>query len=101
MSVALKYHNVPTVYKGIRYQSKKEANHAFELDLALRSGQLLEYKRQVPFELIAGIKYIVDFVEKWETGELRYVDVKGYKTDVYKLKKKIVEFMYKIKITEV
>jgi len=28
-------------------------------------------------------------------------DVKGYKTDVYKLKKKLVEAIYKIKIEEV
>jgi hypothetical protein len=97
-----KYHNEPTFYNGIRFHSKKEARHAWELDLAKKSGDLEEYFRQVPFELPGGVKYFLDFKEYWKGGEVRYVDVKGYsKEAVYRMKKKMVEAIYKIKIMEV
>lgn len=96
-----KYGNKPTYYNGIRYHSKKEANYAFGLDLALKSGELVEYFRQVPFLLPGNIKYFLDFKEVWKNGEIRYVDVKGFRGDsVYRMKKKQVEALYGIKILE-
>ena len=34
-------------------------------------------------------------------GRIEYVDVKGVKTDIYRIKKKLVEALYSIKIKEV
>ena len=36
----------------------------------------------------------------WADGTITYEDVKGFKTEVYKLKKKLIETLYPIKITE-
>lgn len=96
----LKYHNKPTVYNGVWYHSKKEAKYAAELDLAKKAGDLKFFLSQVAFHLPGGIKYLCDFVEFWKNGEVRFVDVKGFKTSTYRLKKKLVESIYPIEIIE-
>jgi hypothetical protein len=45
-------------------------------------------------------RYYADF-EYYENDEYIVEDVKGVKTSVYKLKKKLIEAQYKIRITEV
>jgi hypothetical protein len=49
-------------YKGVVYDSKKEASKATELDLCVQAGEIAFYLRQVPFDLGAGVKYVADFV---------------------------------------
>jgi dissimilatory sulfite reductase (desulfoviridin) alpha/beta subunit len=71
------------------------------LQLAKKSGQLLFSLRQVPFHLSANIRYVVDFVEFWADGTVRFVDIKGFRTPMYKLKKKQVEAEYPITIIEI
>jgi len=95
-----KFGNIPTFTDGIRFQSKKESRYYQDLLLARRSGDLLFFLRQTPFHLPGGVKYIVDFVEFWKSGEIRFVDVKGHKTQTYKIKKSLVESLYPITITE-
>lgn len=96
-----KFRNVPTDVNGIKFSSKKEAKHWADLELAKRSGILLFALRQVPFHLPGNVRYVVDFVEFWASGEVRFVDVKGFKTQMYKVKKKMIEAEYPIQITEV
>jgi hypothetical protein len=98
--VASKYHNQPTEVGGVYFQSKKEANYYAGLLLAQRSGDLLFCLRQVPFHLPGGVKYIVDFAEFWKNGTTRFVDVKGFRTATYRLKKRQVEALYPVKIIE-
>ena len=88
-------------YDGIKFSSKREAKYYQDLVLAKKSGDLLFFLRQVPFHLQAGIRYVCDFVEFWKTGEVRFVDIKGFKTPMYTLKKKQVEAAYPITITEI
>lgn len=101
-----KYGAKKTEYNGIKYDSKKEAEFARKLDLTRKSlnSNILDVERQVPFEIrLNGIKickYILDFKVTYKTGEIDYIDVKGMKTPVYRLKKKLVEAQYGIKITE-
>lgn len=95
-----KFKNQPTEVEGVRFQSKKEAKYYQDLCLARRSGDLLFFLRQVPFHLPGGVRYIVDFVEFWKSGETRFVDVKGFKTPTYQMKKKIVESEYPVEIIE-
>lgn len=95
-----KFHNVPTVVSGIRFSSKKEAKYFEQLQLAKKSGELLFFLRQVPFHLESGVRYVCDFAEFWKNGEVRFVDTKGFKTQVYRLKKKQVEVEYPITIIE-
>lgn len=96
-----KYSAKAVAIDGIRFSSKKEARYYGNLKLAQKSGELLYFLRQVPFDLPGGIKYRVDFAEFWKNRAIKYVDVKGYKTKEYIIKKKLVESLYPVEITEV
>lgn len=100
-----KYHAKPTYVGGIRFASKKEASRYTELCLLANNYKIQGLKCQVKFPLIKKskygreVRYIADFVY-YENGELVVEDVKGYKTDVYKLKKRMMAELYGIIIKE-
>lgn len=92
---------------GTVYDSKKEYKRHMELMLLQRAGEISDLKRQVPYELIPkqdgerAVTYVADFVYKdARTGEEVVEDCKGFKTDVYKLKRKMLRYKYGIKILE-
>jgi len=64
-----------------------------------------DLKTQVKFPLIKKsahgreIVYIADFVY-YENGKMVVEDTKGFKTDVYKLKKRLMAELYDIEIKE-
>ena len=105
-----KYKNKKVEYKGIKFDSKKEYLRYLVLEDMQRKGEIEGLQLQVPFVLIPpfqlnnikykGIKYIADFVYK-KDGKLVVEDVKGMKTDVYKIKKKLMAYMHKVEIKEV
>jgi hypothetical protein len=86
-----KYGNKRTEYKGVMYDSKREADRAWELDQMQKAGIIKGYERQVPFELAAGIIYKADFVVEYMDGHKEIEDVKGYRTAIYRLKKKLMK----------
>ena len=100
-----KYHSKKEMVDGITFASKKEARRYQELKLLERAKAIQDLKLQVAFPLIKKsingreIKYIADFVY-YEDGKLIVEDTKGYRTDVYKLKKRLVAELYGIKIRE-
>ena len=102
-----KYGAVRTTVDGISFASKAEAKRYGELKLLEKAGQIggLELQPRFPLEH-RGIKlttYIADF-SYWTMGQppQRVIeDVKGMKTAVYRLKKKLVEAHYGITITEI
>lgn len=96
-----KFHAVLTECDGIKFQSKKEAAYFRELQARVHMGEVAYFLRQVPFDLIGGVKYRVDFMECLKDGTIRYVDVKGYRTQTYKMKRRMVEASYPVKIVEV
>lgn len=92
-----KYHNQKTVIDGITFDSKREAQRYAQLLLMQRAGVIEGLRLQVPYILIdksdkgRAVKYIADFVyfdcqKRHEVIE----DVKGMRTDVYKLKKRLM-----------
>jgi hypothetical protein len=95
-----KFKAVPTEVDGIRFASKKEAQYYGELKLRQAAGLVLFFLRQVPFHLPGNIRYVCDFAEFMADGEVRFVDVKGFKTDMYKLKVKQVKDVYGVTIEE-
>lgn len=100
-----KYGNTRTTYNGRLYDSKKEAARAEELDMLTRADDgVLSWVPQPEFELVVNDvligKYIADFSVQWKDGSVTYEDVKGVRTPLYKLKKKLVEALYGITITE-
>lgn len=95
-----KYQNRKTELDGVTYDSKKEARRAAELNLMLKNGEIITLARQVRFRLTKGIEYVADFVYTTKDGEQIIEDVKGMKTDVYKLKKKLMKELRGIEILE-
>lgn len=95
-----KYRAVQTIVDGFKFPSKKQANYYRQLKAAQESGDLLFFLREAPFHFPGGGRYVVDFVEYWANGDVRFVDVKGFKTESYKFKKRMVEATYPIKIME-
>lgn len=102
-----KYGNRNTVIDGISFDSSKEARRYTELRLMERAGKIKNLELQVPFELLPkcgknrAVKYVADFVYIDENGKKIVEDVKGYRTEVYKLKKKMMLALLGIDITEV
>ena len=97
-----KYGAQKTTVDGIRFDSKKESERYSELRLLERSGAISDLKLQPKFELqegfrlqghaIRAITYVADFSYIFR-GQRIVEDVKGMKTQVYNLKKKM--FLYK------
>ena len=108
-----KYNSRKTVIDDITFDSKKEAKRYVELKKKQEEGEITDLRLQVPFELVPSftieidgknrkrrnIRYIADFTY-YENGQKVVEDVKGRKTDIYKLKKKLFEYKYKITIKE-
>ena len=103
--VKSKYRNKPT--NG--YASIKESKRAFQLKLMQEAGQIRNLREQVSYLLIPkqdgerSAKFIVDFTyEEWAGNGWRFVaeDVKGLRTDVYILKRKMLRFLHGIAVRE-
>ena len=102
-----KYGNEKTVVDGITFASRKEARRWQELKMLEKAGEITGLSRQLRIELIPKTKlyracyYVADFVyfDKKEKKTV-YEDVKGAKTEVYKLKKKILYWRHGIEIKE-
>ena len=108
-----KYQNKRTEVDGITFASKHESYRYIELKYLERVGQISELQLQRPFVLIGAQKdengkiierpvtYVADFVYKDQDGRTVVEDAKGMKTDVYKIKRKLMLSIYGIKIQEV
>lgn len=96
-----KYHNKKVLYKDMIFDSKKERDYYIILEALEKNGEISDLKWQVPFELqpkfkfngktIRAITYIADFTYI-KDGQLVIVDTKGYRTEIYKLKKKMMQY---------
>jgi|TARA_B100000959_G_C14787519_1_gene544134 hypothetical protein len=87
---------------GIVFDSKKEMHYYDGLQLLKQSGEVLFFLRQVPFHLAGGTRYLCDFCVFYTNGVVRFVDVKGFKTQTYLAKKKQVEDLYRpVEIEEI
>ena len=96
--------NIVTKYKNLKtdgFDSKKEAAYFNELKIKEKVGLITGIQCQVRFKLSVCV-YIADFVYlNLESGCWETVDCKGMKTQVYSIKKKMMENELKIKIKEV
>ena len=96
-----KYNARKVQLDGQTFDSQKEANYYLDCKARVAEGELRYILRQVPFHLPGGVKYLCDFQEHYPDGSVRYVDVKGQRTDLYIVKKKMVESLYPVEIVEV
>lgn len=95
-----KYHNQKVKVDGLLFDSRKEAKYYNSLKLLLLAKEIITFSRQVELILQEGfadqkpITYKADFLVVEKTGHCFFVDVKGMKTDVYKMKKKMLLAKY-------
>lgn len=118
-----KYHAKKTVVDGITFDSRKEARRYIDLKNMAKAGLISDLRLQVPYLLIPqhrepdiiGPKgghrkgrviekacyYVADFVYYDEQARERIIeDCKGVKTEVYKIKRKLMYDRYGIRIKE-
>ena len=97
-----KFNAIRVEYDGQKFSSKLEGDYFLYLTKLKSTGQVIQFLRQVPFHLPGGVRYVVDFMELWADGNLIFTDTKGMETADFKMKKKLVEDIYRpIKINVV
>ena len=100
-----KFRAIPVVIDGIRFASQAEGRRYAELKLMEKSGAITRLQLQPSFKCLIDNKlvctYRADFSYFTKTSRV-VEDVKGVKTPVYRIKKKLVEALYPgVTITEV
>lgn len=98
-----KYHAKKTVVDGITFDSKREADRYLVLKSMEEDGTIEDLRRQVRYELVPAfdvdgkhyrpVFYVADFVYV-EDGKEVVEDVKGMRTDTYRLKSKLFARRY-------
>lgn len=73
------------------YASKREAEYAELLDMQKRTGVIADWFKQVRIPLTDKISYIADFQVCNLDGTVRYVEIKGFETEAWKLKYRLLE----------
>ncbi len=108
-----KYKNKKVQYDEMTFDSKKEYSYYLKYKLMEQAGEIKDLKMQVPFTLIETFKlqdktyrktiYKADFTYYDKQGKYHVIDVKSKatRTQVYKLKKKLMAWKYGIEIEEV
>ena len=101
-----KYGAKKTVVDGITFSSKKEAKRYEQLRLLLAAGSITDLKLQQRIRCVVNGVKVCDYVSDFSyycrvKQDIVWEDVKGFKTDVYKLKKKLVKACTGIDITEI
>lgn len=107
-----KYKNKSVEYHGIKFDSKKEMAYYIKLELLEQKGIIKDLELQKSFELQPSFKlngktykkitYRADFSYVLvQDNKIHIVDTKGFRTEVYKLKKKMFAYKYGIEIEEI
>lgn len=103
-----KYNAVKAEIDGIVFDSQKESQRYFDLKARLNAGEIADLQLHPSFPLIVNGKKIATYI-----ADARYDDLlkqehivedtksKPTRTPVYRLKKKLMEALYGITITEV
>lgn len=94
---------------GITFDSKHEAERYLVLRADEIAGRIKDLKLQVPFELIPpqlygkwrATTYVADFTYTDKNGQFVVEDAKGFRTEVYRIKKKLMLLRHGIIIKEV
>ncbi len=106
-----KYNARKVTVNGEKFDSRHEADRYWELSLLARAGKITKLRRQVPFLLLEAqyddegrllernVRYIADFVYE-QDGKTVVEDAKGFKTDDYIIKRKLMLKYYGIRIKE-
>jgi hypothetical protein len=99
-----KYRNEKKLMCGQRFDSQKEAEYYLLLMDGKRRGVIRKIELQPEFVLQPGFRhdgkaeqaicYVADFRITYADGHVEVIDVKGYRTDVYRIKRKMLLYKY-------
>ncbi len=99
-----KYANKWVLYDGINFQSTAEKERYAVLKMQQQRGEIKGFKRQYLFRFIINnvqiTTYRCDFVVYTNEGGHRVEDVKGFITDEYLMKKRLLKALYGFEIYE-
>ena len=102
--MATKYGSRKTQVDGHTFDSKAEAQYYEQLKWLLENKQIRSFRLQPRYTLLESFKkngktfrkteYIADFEITHLDGSIEVVDVKGYETPVFSIKRKLFEKLY-------
>lgn len=96
----LKYHNKPVMAGGKKiFDSRLESRYADQLDLMIRAKVIVGYKRQKEFILYGKnghrvCRHRVDFLVEYPDGHQQAVEVKGFPTAEWRIKRELFKDNY-------
>ena len=101
-----KYHNIPTVVDGPRPAAAPAADRYGQLKLLVCGNEISGLELQPRYRITVGGMKICIYVGDFRyfdnrTGEFVTEDVKGVRTPVYKLKKKLMAACHGIDVVEI
>lgn len=88
-----KYGNRKATVNGRTYHSELEAGDALWLRQLEKEGTIRELKEQVRYRIFVGTQHICDSIVDFQfthKGKLVWYETKGFPTDVYLIKKKLI-----------
>ena len=93
-----KFNAKSQTYNGRNYHSKKEADYAMELDWLKKAKQIKTITPQFKISLdINGVhiaNYFMDFKVDLPDGRIEMHEVKGFETDVWRMKWRLAKALY-------
>lgn len=93
-----KFGNTHQTYNGYNYDSKFEASYAQELDLRLKAKEIAGWERQFKISIDINDRhicnYFCDFRILNNDGSYELVETKGFETEAYRLKRKLLEVVW-------
>lgn len=98
----VQYNKVPKQYEdGHKFDSLAEKRYYLELNRKLKRGKIKSFEMQVKYILVdkfkhprtgktvRAITYTPDFVVTYPDGSVEVIDIKGFQTEVFKIKAKL------------
>lgn len=99
-----KYKSKRKVIDGKVFASQREAKVYLQLAALEKAKQISQLKLQVPFRITINnhyvCTYVADFTYLDYKGSYVVADAKGFRTPLYRLKKKLIKAVYNIDILE-
>jgi len=90
-----KYNNKKCRYKDRIFHSRREAGDAMWLDSLIKQGKIKDFECQHKIDIRVNGKHIcnhyVDFLVILNDGSKKYVETKGFQSETWIIKKKLVE----------
>lgn len=93
-----KYNAKKSFYNGYNYDSIKEAEYAMQLDWLKKAGEVEKWERQHKIDIRVNgqhiCNYYIDFKVYYIDGHIEYHEVKGFETDLWRIKWRFVNALY-------